>query len=106
VKAVRVAIERDFVQSDICSTGSRGYDIDSVTGVVTNDSVSDVELQAIVVSRGNAISGKAEDNAILDVYRFGLKNVYPSNPVAEAINRNTPNCDYVSGGCVDDNARG
>jgi hypothetical protein len=67
------------------STGNR---IDAIEGVVSDNSVSDIELQIVSFIYGDAIArAEPEDHAVFYVNCLGLENVYSIYAVTESVDR-------------------
>jgi hypothetical protein len=106
VKAICVAREPDIVQGYSRWGGCCGDHINPVSRVISDNSFSYVQGQAIVVGRGDAIARKPEYHAVFDIHGLCLENVYSLNAVAEAVNRNPTECDHVCTSGVNDHAGG
>src|ERR1700692_3369030 len=95
MNAIGVARKPDKVQHYSGWRSDGGEHIDRVSRVISDDSVSYVQVKAIGVSRVNAISCKPEDHAIFDVDGLGLEKVYSLNAIAGAINGDPAECDHI-----------
>jgi hypothetical protein len=73
--------------------------------VVSNYTVSYVQLEAIGIGGGDAVTREPKDYAVFDIDGFGLDNVYSLYPVTKSVNGNTANCDHVGTCGIYDDAR-
>src|SRR6185436_2037963 len=77
--------------------------IDAVQRVVSDDRVSDIQIQIVGLIDGDSVSGiEPEDHTVFHVNGLGLKDVYSVYPVAESVDGESSNGDYVSGCGIDD----
>ena len=66
---------------------ARTEQVYSVVGVVSDDAVSDMQIQVVGFIDSNSITGtKAEDHAVFHVNGLGLEDVYSVYAVTESVN--------------------
>jgi len=87
VKSICVTGEPAIVNGVLDRT-TRTEEVNSVEGVVSDDAISDMQIQVVGFVDSNSITGiKAEDHAVFHINGLGLEYVDPVNAVTESVNR-------------------